>query len=519
MSSDAPPTRLAGPAGSRTGRQGAIALLFGLALADFATHMLVSSNYGYFRDELYYIVAGRHLSFGYVDFPPLIALLAKVLDVLAGDALWAIHLVPALASSLIVLVSGLMARELGGGRFAQALAAIASLAAVAFLAVGSLFSMDALDELWWVLALYVLILILKRDDGRLWLLFGLIAGVGLATKVTMLFFGFAVAVGLLVTSARHHFRTGWVWLGGAIALAFLLPYLLWNAAHGWPTLEFFSNYEGSDGPVGFLIGQVPLMNPFTLPLTFAGLWFYLGSRGGRPYRALGWMFVTLVVVLALLAAKPYTLSPAYPTLFGGGAIVFERFGGRAWRTLRPLYVGLLLLSGALLAPLAMPILPPATFASTYGSLSGTTNAAAGQEAQGVFPQPLGDRFGWENMTKTVASAYDGLPARARSRACIFTSNYGEASALNFLGEKRDLPPAISGHNTYYLWGPGRCTGKVMITVGVPRDQIERSYAAVERAATITCRYCMPEENGVPVYVATEPRAPLGRLWPETKHYE
>jgi hypothetical protein len=229
--------------------------------------------------------------------------------------------------------------------------------------------------------------------------------------------------------------------------------------------------------------------------------------------------VILVVVLVLLAAKPYTLSPAYPTLFAGGAIVFARFGGRAWRVLRPLYVALLLLSGALLAPLAMPVLPPATFASTYGSLSGTTNAAAGQSQQGVFPQPLGDRFGWDNMTRTVASAYDGLPARERSRACVFTSNYGEASALNFLGEKRGLPPTISGHNTYYLWGPGRCTGEVMITVGVPRNQIERGYAAVKRPATITCRYCMPEENGVPVYVATEPRAPLGQLWPETKHYE
>jgi 4-amino-4-deoxy-L-arabinose transferase-like glycosyltransferase len=518
MSSDASPNRLARPARSRTGRTGAIALLLGLALADFVAHMLVSTNYGYFRDELYYIEAGRPLSFEYVDFPPFIALVARVLHVLAGDALWAIHVVPALATALIVLVTGLMARELGGGRFAQALAAIASLAAVTFLATGSLFSMDALDELWWVLASYVLILILKRNDGRLWLLFGLIAGVGLFTKVTMLFFGLAVAVGLLISPARSHIRTKWPWLGGVIAFAFLLPYLLWNAANGWSTLEFFANYEGSGGPLEFLLGQIPGTNPLTLPLSFAGLYFYLGSREGRPYRTLGWTFVILVIVLALLAAKPYTLSPAYPALFGGGAIVFERFGGRAWRILRPLYVALLLLSGVLLAPLAMPILPPAVFASTYGSLSGTTNAAAGQEAQGVFPQPLGDRFGWENMTKTVASTYEGLPARERSAACPFTSNYGETSALNFLGESHGLPPAISGHNTYFLWGPGGCTGKVMITVGVPREQIERGYTAVERA-TITCGYCMPEENGVPVYVATKPRAPIGQLWPQTKHYE
>jgi 4-amino-4-deoxy-L-arabinose transferase-like glycosyltransferase len=190
------------------------ALLLGLALADFVAHMLVSPNYGYFRDELYYIEAGRHPASGYVDFPPLIALVARFLDLLAGDALWAIHVVPALATALIVLITGLMARELGGGRFAQALAALASLVAVTFLATGSIFSMDALDELWWVLASYVLILVIKRDDARLWLLFGLIAGVGLATKVTMLFFGLAVVVGLVLTPARRHFRAGWIWLGG-----------------------------------------------------------------------------------------------------------------------------------------------------------------------------------------------------------------------------------------------------------------------------------------------------------------
>jgi 4-amino-4-deoxy-L-arabinose transferase-like glycosyltransferase len=209
MSNGEPRTRLAGLADPHPLRAGGIGVLLDLALADFLAHMLVSNNYGYFRDELYYIEAGRHLTFGYVDFLPFIALVAKVLDVLAGDALWTIRIVPALATALIVFVTGLMARELGGGHFAQALAAIASLAAVTFLAVGSLFSMDALDELWWVLASYVLILVLKRNDGRLGLLFGLIAGVGLATKVTMLFFGLAVAVGLLVSPARGHIRTKW----------------------------------------------------------------------------------------------------------------------------------------------------------------------------------------------------------------------------------------------------------------------------------------------------------------------
>ena len=504
---------------ARERSRGDTVVLLGLAFASFVAHMLVSDNYGYFRDELYYIEAGRHLAFGYVDFPPFIALVARFMDLLAADALWAIHIVPALATALIVLITGLMARELRGGRFAQALAALASLVAVTFLATGSIFSMDALDGLWWVLASYVLILILKRDDGRLWLLFGLVAGVGLTTKVTMLFFGFSIVVGLLLTPARRHFGTKWIWLGGVIALAFLLPYVLWNAANGWPTLEFFGNYEGSGGPIEFLIGQIPGMNPFTLPLSFAGLYFYLGKHCGRPYRALGWTFVVLVFVLTLLAAKPYTLAPAYPMLFAGGAVVSERLGGRSGMLLKSVYVVLLLVSGILLAPLAMPVLPPATFAATYGFLSGTGDAAAGQDTQGIFPQPLGDRFGWENMTSTVAGAYGRLPTEEQARACIFTANYGEASALNFLDGHYGLPPAISGHNNYHLWGPNGCTGEVMVIVGIPRGVVEQVYADVKRAATVTCQYCVSEESDVAVYVATRPEVSIRDLWPQTKHFE
>lgn len=510
----------AGDAIPQRSRIGGLALLLVLTFADFAAHMLVSTNYGYFRDELYYIEAGRHLAFGYVDFPPLIALLARALNVLAGDALWAIHVVPAVATALVVFVTGLMARELGGGRFAQVLAALASLAAPTFLATGSIFSMDALDELWWVLASYLAIVILKRDGVRPWLLFGVVVGVGLATKVTMLFFGFAITVGLILTRARRHFLSPWTWIGGMIALALLVPYALWNLSNGWPTLEFFGNYEGSDGPAEFLVGQILGMNPFTLPLSLLGLWFYFGTRGGRTYRTLGWAFLVLLSIFTVLGAKAYFLSPAYPMLYAGGAVLVEGLGGRVANLLKPVYAALLLVSGLLLAPLAMPILPPTVFAKYYGFMSDTGNASAGQEGEGVFPQPLGDRFGWNSMARTVASVHDDLPAKKRTRACVFTSNYGEASAINFLGGRYGLPPAISGHNNYYLWGPGECDGEVMITVGVPRGQVEQFYSGVRKAATNTCRYCvLEEEDGASVYVATKPKATIRELWPRTKHYE
>jgi 4-amino-4-deoxy-L-arabinose transferase-like glycosyltransferase len=482
--------------------------------------MLVAGNYGYFRDELYYIEAGRHLSFGFVDFPPLVALLAALLRVLAGDSLVAIHVVPAIADGLVVLLTGLLARGLGGRRFAQALAATASLAAVAFMAFGSIFSMDSLDALWWVLASYVVVRVLKENRPRLWVLFGLVAGVGLATKLTMLFFGFALTVGILLTPARRHFRSGWIWLGATISFLFLLPYALWNLANGWPTLLFFADYGGAgNGPIYFLSGQVSVMNPLTMPLSFAGMWFYFATSDGKPYRSLGWAFVVLLALFALLGAKPYYFAAAYPMLFAGGSLVVERLGARAWRTLRPAYVTLLVLSGLLLAPVAMPVLPPAAFARTYGSSSGAGDASAGQGARSGFPQNLADRFGWEAMTRTVARAYHGLPAKQRSQACVFTSNYGEASAVNVLGRNYGLPPAISGHNSYWLWGPGRCGGKTLITVGVGREDLERGYASMERVATIRCRYCMEFEDNLPVYVVTEPKAPIREFWPEARHYD
>lgn len=487
---------------------------------DFLGHMLFAANYGYFRDELYYIEAGHHLAAGYVDFPPAIAVFAALLRVLAGDSLVAIHLVPAIASSLIVLLTGLMARQLGGKRFAQILAATASLVAITFLATGSIFSMDSLDELWWTLGAYVVVLILKQERPWLWPLFGLVAGIGLATKLTMLFFGLALVVGMLLTPARRNFKSGWIWLGGAISFAFLVPYAFWNLANGWPTFQFWASYAGeSGGPLAFLSGQLLGMNPLTLPLTLTGLYFYLRTPSGRLYRALGWTFIVLLTLLTLLGAKPYFLSPAYPLLYAGGAVAIERFGGRAWGFFKPTYTALLFLSGLLLAPLAMPILPPATFVRTYGLLSGSGNASAGQTASGAFPQNLGDRFGWERMTRTVAGVYKTLPARERSEACIFTSNYGEASALNFLGKKYALPPTISGHNNYYLWGPGSCNGKTMITVGIARKDIEKGYSRVKRRATIRCRYCVPYENDLPVYVATGPKEPLREIWPQAKHYD
>jgi hypothetical protein len=493
-----------------------------IAVVDFVAHMAVSNNYGYFRDELYYIAAGRHLAFGYVDFPPMIAVLAALLHVTTNDNLIAIHVVSALAASTIIIVTALMARELGGGRFAQSLAALASAVTVVFMATGSLFSMDVLDALWWSLAALVVIRLLRRDEPKLWLLFGLIAGIGLTTKITILFFGFALTVALALTGGRKYFRSRWLYLGGGIAALFLLPYILWNAVNGWPTIEFWQNYGGADGggPLGFLANQILSANPFTLPLTIAGLVFYLRRPAGRPYRALGWAFVVLYVLFTVMNSKSYFLLPAYPMLFAAGAVQLDGAFRRArWRWAKAALPALLALSGILLAPLAMPVLSPAQFARSYSHLSGAGNSSAGQSSVSVFPQYLGDRFGWPEMAATLAQAYKTLPANQRASACIFTQNYGEAAALNFYAKEYGLPPVISGHNNYYLWGPGSCSGQVVLTVGLSQSDVEQSYASVVQVATTSCRYCMEEENELPVYLGTRLKFPtVNDAWPRTKHF-
>src|ERR671921_745724 len=242
------PTARAGekvPKGRRTRRSllGGGTILFLLALVKLLLHLLTAGNYGYFRDELYYIAASERLDLGYVDFPPFVALATALARATLGDSPLALDLLPALAGAAVVVLAGLMARELGGGTFAQGIAALAVLVAPNFLVFGTFISMDAFDQLFWASAAFVLLLILKRNEPRLWPLFGLFAGLGLLTKLTMLSFGFAVLVALLLTPARRHLRSPWPWIGGNVAGAFLPPFVYWNATNGWPPPEVW----GGDG--------------------------------------------------------------------------------------------------------------------------------------------------------------------------------------------------------------------------------------------------------------------------------
>ncbi len=491
------------------------ALIAYLALADFIVHMIFAGNYGYFRDELYYIVSGtQHLSLGYVDFPPFIAYVAALLNLISKDSLISIHVVPALNESLLVFVTGMIARELGGGRKAQILAAISTLVSLDLLAFGSILTPDSFDSLWWSLLAYLIIRIVRRKEPKLWVVAGLVVGIGLLTKFTIFFFVAALFISFLaIPSGRKYLRSKWIAIGGLLSVAFILPMVYWNSINGWPMIQFYQEFRGDvsgGGPLSFFFTQLAGISILNVPIFVIGLYFYLRSNQGSELRALGITYLLLYAFMTVLNMKTYYLMPAYPMLFAGGAILIERSSNAKKGFFRRFgsvpFIACLIVVAMLLAPLAMPILSPQTLIKYYGE----SNYQA---------SPLPDRYGWSGMVTNLSKAVDTLPANVISQACIFTSNYGEASAVNFFGGSLGLPKAISGHNNYYIWGPGSCTGQVLITIGVSLSTVQQSYKNVSTLTTLDCQYCISYEQILPVYLCTNPNfTSLAAVWSGTKDY-
>jgi hypothetical protein len=499
-----------------------LAILLYLALLTIIIHFLSNGGYGYFRDELYYMACGDHLAWGYVDQPPFVALMAVVTRHLLGSSLFALRFFPAICGGLIVLLTGLMARELGGGRYAQALAAVAVMVAPVFLAIDNYFSMNGFDQVFWALAGYIVVRILKGGDPKLWLLFGLVAGVGLMNKYSMGFLGLGIVLGLALTPARRQLLSKWLWLGGAIAFVIFLPHILWEIHWGFPSREFIHNATMLKNlpqtPYQFIVASAMGIHPFNVPIWLAGLAFFFLAKAGRPFRLFGWVFVSILALFLLTRAKPYYLAPAYLFLLAGGAVAIEAFvQQRNWNWLRPASFVLLLAGGAEAAPYVLPILPVETYLK-YQQLTGYKPPTEEKGRQGKLPQQYADMFGWENMAATVARVYNGLSPEERQECVIGASNYGEAGAIDFFGKKYGLPNAISSHNSYWIWGPGEKPGEALIVVGGNPEDYRRMYEDVQQAATVICKYARPFETNLPVYLCRRPKMTLQQVWPHIKHF-
>jgi 4-amino-4-deoxy-L-arabinose transferase-like glycosyltransferase len=519
-----------------------MAIVWAIALAKLAFHIYFNNRYGYFRDELNYISCGDHLQWGYVDQPPLIPFLIHLCRALLGDSLRSIRFIPALASSLLVVQTAVLGRELGGGRFAVLLSAVCSVVVPQYLSDGSLLGTNCLEPNLWMGCAYFAILAIKRNDPRHWLWFGVVAGIGMEEKYSIALFGLGIVVGLLMTAQRRAFLDKWIWLGGLAAFLIFLPNLLWNIHYDWPFVQLIHNIkmDGRDvvlGPVQFLWQQILLANPLTLPIWLRGLLFLLFSARLKPYRALGWCYLVCYAVFFVLHGKSYYLAPVYPMLLAAGAVVIEealdgqanaRTGGGpdapapSWRRrlqwLKPVIVVLLIADGVYLSPIVIPVLSPDAFLAYAKSLPFKLPVMEHAHARAALPQWYADQFGWQEIVDETAIAWNQLAPGERKDCGIFAQDYGQAGAIDFLGRRYGLPASLSGHQTWFLWGPRGYSGNCMIVLEDSREKLEQLWQHVDYVGTSSANpYAL--EQQIDVFICRGKKFDsLSGLWPHVKKW-
>jgi hypothetical protein len=516
-----------------------MAVIWAIAVANLLFHIYFNNRYGYFRDEFDYMSCGDHLAWGYVDQPPLIPFLIHICRAVLGDSLRSIRFIPALASSLLIVQTAAIARELGGRRYALLLSAVCALIAPQYLSNGSLLGTNCLEPNLWMGCAYFAILAINRNDPRCWFWFGVVAGLGLEEKYSIAVFGLGMVVGLLLTEQRRVFLNKWIWLGGLAAFLIFLPNVLWNIKYNWPFVQLMRaiRAEGRDvvlGPFPYFFQQTLLVNPLAAPIWLGGLFALLLSARLKPYRALGWCYLVCYTVFFTLHGKNYYLAPIYPMLLAAGAVVIEsaidgrgnagpEIDGRKnprhrrqW--LKPAIALVLLASGAHLTPVAVPVLSPDGFLAYTKYLPFKLPVMEHSHARAALPQWYSDQFGWKEIADEAAVAWNRIPADDRHDCGIFAQDYGQAGAIDFFGRRDGLPPALSGHQTWFLWGPRGYSGNCMVVLDDRREVLEHLWEHVEYVGTSADNpYAL--EKQIDVFFCKGAKfGTLAQLWPRLKRW-
>ncbi len=500
-----------------------LTIAFAIASVKIILFLFVGNSYGYFRDELYFLESTNHIALGYPDHAPLSIWIAKFGLIIFGDSLYAIHLLPTLSGALKIILTGFLVREFGGKHFATFLACLCVLVAPVYLAIDSLMAMNTYEPIFWMGCVLSYIWVKSRENPKYWLLFGAFAGLGLMNKHSLVFFGVAFVIGLLLTKDRKFFANKYLWLGGLIAFILFLPNLFWQYQNDWATLELLRNVSESGknvvvSPIGFLFQQVFILLPFTAPIWLAGIWYLLFNEKGKRFRTLGFAYLITLVLMIIFKAKHYYLAPIYPFLFAAGGVFWEnllarfRFG----RLVKSAYPLILIIFGAMFAPIALPILPIETFIN-YQKTLGIEPPKTEVAFEGVLPQQFGDMFGWEEMTAKTSEVYNSLSPEEREKAAIFASNYGEAGAIDFFGKKYGLPKAISPHQSYYLWGTKNYDGSILITLGFSKEQAEKYCGSVEEKTQVGHSLAMKYED-FNILVCRDLKEPFPEFWKKIKNW-
>jgi hypothetical protein len=515
-------------------------LLFGLAkqaMEAVVTLLSVQAGYGMFRDEFYYLVCGHRLALGYVDQPPLVALQARLAETLFGiHHLVLFRLLPGFAGALMVVLTGLIAHALGGGRRAAALAMLAALTTPVFIATQGFLSMNAWEPVFWMGAVLALLRLLappenmSRHPMRWWLVLGTCAGLGLENKASMIFFLAALLFALVLTPARRLMRTRGFLIAVAVTIALAAPNLYWQFRHGFPTWEWLRDAQlhGKDvvlSPPQFVLAQILILSPLHLLIWLPGaLWLLWEKR----WRTAGVLAAAFFALMMAMHAKDYYVAPIYPLLFAASGVLWERcVAGSATRSSSSFYTWrlaaisayatLMTVAMVITVPFAVPVLSPVD----YIRFSQTLHFApmeSERDTAGPLPEFFADFLGWHELADGVLGVYRSLPIAQQAQTGVFADNYGDASALNVLDQPKGLPMTISGHQSYWMWGPEGYTGKEMIVVTTtPLSTMLGIYKSCTVEAHQTNPYWMPWEQRF-VYLCHDRLQSYASDWAAVKIY-
>lgn len=491
-----------------------LVLLLMLATLKLVFHLCTNGQYGFHRDELATLDDARQLAWGYVAYPPLTPFLGRMALELFGTSLVGFRFFAALAQSIAMVVTGLMARRFGGGRAAMLVAAVAAMLAPISLSASALFQYVSFDYLWFVLLAYFVIRLIDSNDGRWWLAIGAAIGLGALTKYAVAFYVAGVVVGVFVTPLRTQLRGKWLWLGAALSIAIALPNLLWELRHDFITLDFLKFIHARDVRIGrtaaFWIDQLKgSTNIFTLPLWLTGLYVLLFTERGKRYRILGWMAVVPVALFAIAKGRGYYTGPLYPMLFAAGAAELQRRLDLTRPVMRRIGWGIatvLLLAGTIVVPIVLPLVPIHSRGWDF------VNERNGD---------LREEIGWPELTHEVARIWSTLDPAERGVAGIYCGNYGEAGAVDLYGPAYGLPRAIGGINSYWLRGPGKPSPKMLVVLGSSRADLEDACTSIELAGHITNAAGIlneETERHPDIFLCRGLRQPLETIWPRIRSF-
>jgi len=491
----------------------------------FLLHLItnLTGAYGFFRDELYYIACSDQLAWGYVDQPPFSLFLLKLTRLLFGDSLAAIRLIPGLMHTVVIVITAMMVKEMGGRLFAIFLACLVVALSPIHLGMSLIYSMNSIDIVLWSLAIYFVLKIINTESQFYWIWLGILLGIGLLNKISVLFLGFGIFVGLLFTN-RHYFLTRWPYLAGSIACLLFLPYIVWNFNNDFAHLEFIQNassgkYSGLNA-FSFIKDQLVFLNPISTPLWISGLLALFIFEPLKKYRIVGLIYLTAFAILLLnKTSKGEYLAPAYASLFAAaGFFVEQKLAGKYVIGIRFVYPALLLISSALLLPMVLPVLSVDRYI-TYSKVLGVEPSSSEGKELSDLPQFYADMFGWQEKARDVATVFNTLPEADKASCAIVSTNYGRCGAIDFFGQQYGLPKSIGTHNNYWIWGPRNYTGKIVIILGGTQEDHVNDFESVVLAGVSTCTHCMPYENNVNIFICRGLKYNLKEVWIQEKHYD